>query len=134
MRVRQAHFPGIGPRGNDVDKFTFADTGALFCSLTPVAPAPEEFGPIWKSPALHRLDTVDPASAAFEKRTSSATGDSETPQVLRPVNVSKLEIGQCQPEVIRKPDNVLLGQVHKTLLLTASGTTRLAREAHEGPL
>ena len=134
MRMRQAHFPGLGPRRNDVDEFTFADTGAPSCSLTPVAPAAEEFGPIRKSPALNRFDAVHPASAVFEKRTPSATGDSETPQVLRPVNVSKFEIGQCQPKVIREADNVLLGQVHKTLLLAASGTARLAREAHEAQL
>ena len=131
MRVGRAHFAGNASGVLDVYQFALPDSWAPAAGRVPFLPAFDQFGPEGKRAALCRFGDVNATAAVFQEFTLGVPGDAQAAQVLCAKNMALFKIRGRHVEVIRESENVILRQIHETLLFTALCASGLALESHQ---
>jgi 7-keto-8-aminopelargonate synthetase-like enzyme len=130
MRMGGAHHFRLSVRVFDIHQFTLADSGAPASGFVPGATAVQELWPVRERAALRGLCLVNAAAAAYQKLALRMPRHAQTASVLCAKNIAALKLGRRHFQVIGKPNDVVFGQIHETLLFTTSGASGLARKPH----
>jgi hypothetical protein len=112
-----------------IDERSFADSGAPLRRRQPLALVIDEFRPEGKGLALQGLGRVDGTAVGFQKGALHVAGDAEAAQVFRAIDVAALEDGWFEVHEGGEAEDIVLGQVDETLLLTTFYTAGLALES-----
>lgn len=126
QRILIPHGLGDGTRCFYLDERPFADSRAPLRGLQPFPFVIHEFRPERKSAALQRFRRVDRTALRFQENALDLSGNTQTAQVFRAIDVAALENGRPDLQKGGEAENVVFSQVDKALLFATFYTSGLA--------
>jgi hypothetical protein len=131
--MRIPHIPRDNPCHLDLHQLAFPNTRTPFPGFSPILLIADKLRPERKRRALKRLGLMHRAPALFEKLALRMSRHTQPPHILCPVNIALFESRHRHFQERRQPRDIVLSEVHESLLLTAFRATRLAFEAQRYP-